>query len=241
MAARGERGLKERWPLRRPRDRSEELLYSSSSMVAKEEEPRFGSREQEAPRGREAPSLQARLPQPPWVASSIYKNAKGWFSLSKSRYAMGNKSVSPLQYGHQMTPMVQVKTRKKDNGQMGFHVVSEDVKAAKPTATDAAEEIGPSEQVLRWRKGPGKAQAPAQPPKAFRKAAEGSGHQNPLTWFGILVPQSLRQAQRTFQEGIQLAAEIASLQSDIETTQRHYHALLGEKHKLVAREKQRCP
>uniref|UniRef100_A0A670KHU4 Vacuolar ATPase assembly protein VMA22 n=1 Tax=Podarcis muralis TaxID=64176 RepID=A0A670KHU4_PODMU len=166
---------------------------------------------------------------------------QGWFSLSKSRYAMGNKSVSPLQYGHQMTPMVQVKTRKKDNGQMGFHVVSEDVKAAKPTATDAVEEIGPSEQVLRWRKGPGKAQAPAQPPKAFRKAAEGSGHQNPLTWFGILVPQSLRQAQRTFQEGIQLAAEIASLQSDIETTQRHYHALLGEKHKLVAREKQRCP
>ncbi|CAI5795844.1 Hypothetical predicted protein [Podarcis lilfordi] len=47
MAARGERGLKERWPLRRPRDRSEEFLYSSS-MVAKEEEPRFGSREQEA-------------------------------------------------------------------------------------------------------------------------------------------------------------------------------------------------
>uniref|UniRef100_A0A8D2KWA8 Vacuolar ATPase assembly protein VMA22 n=1 Tax=Varanus komodoensis TaxID=61221 RepID=A0A8D2KWA8_VARKO len=35
---------------------------------------------------------------------------QGWFSLSKSRYAMGNKSVSTLQYGHQMTPLVQVQT-----------------------------------------------------------------------------------------------------------------------------------
>ena len=39
--------------------------------------------------------------------------------------------------------------------------------------------------------------------------------QNPLKWFGILVPHSLRQAQASFREGLQLAADMASLQSRI--------------------------
>nr|KAF6494017.1 coiled-coil domain containing 115 [Rousettus aegyptiacus] len=36
--------------------------------------------------------------------------------------------------------------------------------------------------------------------------------QDPLNWFGILVPHSLRQAQASFREGLQLAADMASLQ-----------------------------
>ncbi|KAM7237524.1 hypothetical protein CapIbe_011768, partial [Capra ibex] len=39
--------------------------------------------------------------------------------------------------------------------------------------------------------------------------------QNPLKWFGILVPHSLRQAQASFREGLQLAADMVSLQSRI--------------------------
>ncbi|XP_061470387.1 coiled-coil domain-containing protein 115 [Rhineura floridana] len=160
---------------------------------------------------------------------------QGWFSLSKSRYAMGNKSVSTLQYGHQMIPLVRVKTSKKEKGQVEFHVVSEDVDAPKQKVIGAVEEFGPSEQVLRRRKGPGKTEAPTQPQNATSKPTEGLGHPNPLNWFGILVPQSLRQAQKTFQEGIHLAAEIASLQSEIETIRRCYRELLGKKQDLIAR------
>ncbi|XP_054859612.1 coiled-coil domain-containing protein 115 [Eublepharis macularius] len=163
---------------------------------------------------------------------------QGWFSLSKSRYAMGNKCVSALQYGHQMKPLVRVDTRKKEEGQVEFHVVSEGADTSKPKVekTATVEEIGPSDQVLRRRKGTGKTDAPIQPEEEISQPAEKSGKQDPLTWFGILVPQSLRQAQKTFQEGIRLTAEIASLQSEVETTRRRYRALLEEKRQISAKE-----
>ncbi|XP_026539940.1 coiled-coil domain-containing protein 115 [Notechis scutatus] len=162
---------------------------------------------------------------------------QGWFSLSKSRYAMGNKSVSTLQYGHQMTPSIQIETSKAEDGQIQFQVTTED--AFKSPAF--VEEIGPSEQVVRRRKGPGKAEDVAQPQNAASKPAETLGHQDPLNWFGILVPQSLRQAQKTFREGIHLAAEIASIQSEIEATRSYYQSLLEKKQKLVAGKKQYSP
>uniref|UniRef100_A0A8C0IUQ8 Vacuolar ATPase assembly protein VMA22 n=1 Tax=Chelonoidis abingdonii TaxID=106734 RepID=A0A8C0IUQ8_CHEAB len=92
--------------------------------------------------------------------------------------------------------------------------------------------------VLRQRKGPGKTAAPRPPLGAAPESdsQRGASSQDPLTWFGILVPQSLRQAQSSFREGILLAAEIASLQSDIEATLAQYRALLERKRQLLARE-----
>ncbi|XP_034289821.1 coiled-coil domain-containing protein 115 [Pantherophis guttatus] len=166
---------------------------------------------------------------------------QGWFSLSKSRYAMGNKSVSTLQYGHQMTPLVRIETSKAEDGQTQFQVITEDAFKGKDENPAFVEEIGPSEQVLRRRKGPGKAEDVAQPQNTASQPAETLGHQDPLNWFGILVPQSLRQAQKTFREGINLAAEIASIQSEIEATRSYYQSLLGKKQKLVAGKKQYSP
>ncbi|XP_048347125.1 coiled-coil domain-containing protein 115 [Sphaerodactylus townsendi] len=163
---------------------------------------------------------------------------QGWFSLSKSRYAMGSKSVSALQYGPQMAPLVRVNTRQKEDSQVEFHAVLEAADVSKPKAenADVVEEIGPSDQVLRQRKGLGKTEAPIRPPEDISQPAEKLEKQDPLTWFGILVPQSLRQAQKTFKEGIHLAAEIASMQSELEATRRQYRALLEEKQRLLARE-----
>ncbi|XP_032064508.1 coiled-coil domain-containing protein 115 [Thamnophis elegans] len=166
---------------------------------------------------------------------------QGWFSLSKSRYAMGNKSVSTLQYGHQMTPLVRIETSKAEDGHTQFQVIAEDVFKGKDESPTIVEEIGPSEQVLRRRKGPGSAKDVAQPLNTASQPAEALDHHDPLNWFGILVPQSLRQAQKTFREGISLAAEIASIQSEIEATQRYYKSLLGKKQKLVAGKKQYSP
>ncbi|XP_058023179.1 coiled-coil domain-containing protein 115 [Ahaetulla prasina] len=166
---------------------------------------------------------------------------QGWFSLSKSRYAMGNKSVSTLQYGHQMTPLVRIETGKADDGQTQFHVITDDAFKGKDESPNIVEEIGPSEQVLRRRKGPGKAEDVAQPQNTASQPAESLGHQDPLNWFGILVPQSLRQAQKIFREGINLAAEIASIQSEIEATRSYYQLLLEKKQKLVAGKKQYSP
>ena len=38
-------------------------------------------------------------------------SSQGWLSLSKARYAMGAKSVGPLQYASHMEPQVRVGTR----------------------------------------------------------------------------------------------------------------------------------
>ncbi|XP_054576322.1 coiled-coil domain-containing protein 115 isoform X2 [Eptesicus fuscus] len=122
---------------------------------------------------------------------------EGWLSLSKARYAMGAKSVGPLQYASRMEPQVCVCTNEAQNGLQRFRVVR--------AGAQSPEEVGPREAALRRRKGLTR----IPEPEPF------SASPNPLNWFGILVPHSLRQAQASFQEGLQLAVDMASLQIHI--------------------------
>ncbi|KAM7134254.1 coiled-coil domain-containing protein 115 [Macrochelys suwanniensis] len=129
----------------------------------------------------------------------------------------------------------------EEHGQVAFQVIPGEwaPSAAAAEGSPALEEIGPQDQVLRQRKGPGKTEAPGPPLEAAPgppDSQKGASSQDPLTWFGILVPQSLRQAQSSFKEGILLAGEIASLQSDLEATRAQYQALLERKRQLLARE-----
>lgn len=45
---------------------------------------------------------------------------------------------------------------------------------------------------------------------------KGTPAQDPLKWFGILIPNSLRQAQRSYHKAIELSLELANLQSQLE-------------------------
>ncbi|KAM5298308.1 coiled-coil domain-containing protein 115 [Ctenodactylus gundi] len=132
---------------------------------------------------------------------------EGWLSLAKARYAMGAKSVGPLQYASRMEPRVCVRVSEAQGGQQTFRVVRTD--------TQTPEEVGPHEAALRRRKGSTKTPEPG--PSA--------APQDPLNWFGILVPHSLRQAQASFQDGLQLAADIASLQIRIDSGHRQFQEL----------------
>ncbi|XP_023074405.2 coiled-coil domain-containing protein 115 [Piliocolobus tephrosceles] len=123
---------------------------------------------------------------------------EGWLSLAKARYAMGTKSVGPLQYASHMEPQVCLQASEAQEGLQKFEVVRSGV--------HAPEEVGPREAALRRRKGPTKTPEP-QSSEAPR---------DPLNWFGILVPHSLRQAQASFRDGLHLAADIASLQNRID-------------------------
>ncbi|XP_058684646.1 coiled-coil domain-containing protein 115 [Poecile atricapillus] len=53
--------------------------------------------------------------------------------------------------------------------------------------------------------------------------------QDPLGWFGVLVPPSLRQAQGSFQRGVTLAVEVAELQAGLEAAAARYRRLLRHK------------
>uniref|UniRef100_A0A1B8XSR7 Vacuolar ATPase assembly protein VMA22 n=1 Tax=Xenopus tropicalis TaxID=8364 RepID=A0A1B8XSR7_XENTR len=110
----------------------------------------------------------------------------------------------------------------EEEGHTQFHIKRQEAESQN------VEEIGSLDQPgLRHRRGP------TDPPKPPRGHTESPG-QDPLRWFGVLVPQSLRQAQSTFREGILLAAEVASLQSSVDTTQREWRLLLAEKQQLLA-------
>ncbi|XP_038199577.1 coiled-coil domain-containing protein 115 isoform X1 [Arvicola amphibius] len=108
---------------------------------------------------------------------------EGWLSLAKARYAMGAKSVGPLQYASRMEPQVCVRASEAQDGPQTFRVIKAD--------SQTPEELGPSEASLRRRKGPTKTQ----------ESGASVVPQDPLNWFGILVPHSLRQAQASFRDG----------------------------------------
>ncbi|XP_071467922.1 coiled-coil domain-containing protein 115-like [Marmota flaviventris] len=110
---------------------------------------------------------------------------------------MGAKLIGPLQYASRKEPQVCVCASETQNGSQTFWVVRADAQTP--------EEVGPRESALRRRKDPTK--TPEPEPSA--------APQDPLNWFGILVSHSLRQAQASFWDGLQLAADIASLQTCI--------------------------
>jgi len=56
--------------------------------------------------------------------------------------------------------------------------------------------------------------------------------QDPLHWFGILVPTALRQSQAAFQRAVDLTCKIASLQAKVLDVRALYHSTLKAKGRL---------
>ncbi|XP_051008782.1 coiled-coil domain-containing protein 115 isoform X1 [Acomys russatus] len=65
---------------------------------------------------------------------------EGWLSLAKARYAMGAKSVGPLQYASHMEPQVCVRASEAQDGSQTFRVVKADA--------HIPEEVGPREALF---------------------------------------------------------------------------------------------
>ncbi|TMS15854.1 Coiled-coil domain-containing protein 115 [Larimichthys crocea] len=107
------------------------------------------------------------------------------------------------------------------------------------------EDIGPQEEGIRRRIRPKKditekeASGVASSEKAPKvtpvRKCDQNPQQDPLKWFGILVPQSLKQAQTSFKQVIELSAEIAALQTAVLNTRQELKRSMKDKH--VAQEK----
>lgn len=155
---------------------------------------------------------------------------QGWFSISKARYSMGNKQVSALQYASEIEPLVCVHTRTLDNGEVDFCAERVKQKCSKEAGEYAksVEDIGPQEEGVRRRikpkqeiaeKGAGEETKSEKAPEITpSQKSDQNTQQDPLKWFGILVPQSLKQAQSSFKQVIELSAEIATLQTALSNT-----------------------
>lgn len=174
----------------------------------------------------------------------------GWFAMSKARYAMGNKCVSSLQYGHEMAPLVRLHTNALEKGEVQFRTERTEPKPVENSKEEPkeVEEIGPKEEGVRRRKTVNKKTDKEDPlePKEMPDTKEKTepdrmvkgqtSSQDPLKWFGILVPQSLKQAQSSFKQVIELAAEIATLQTQVEATREEFRTQLQSKQLLQGRE-----
>lgn len=158
---------------------------------------------------------------------------QGWFSLSKARYSMGNKQVSALQYASEMEPQVGIQTRTGEGGALEFCTERISVKSSTERVQDTpVEDIGPKEEGVRRRIKPTK--EPSEPEEGVAASSEKPSirtaeppavshnskcdenpQADPLKWFGILVPQTLKQAQSSFRQVIELSAEVATLQAAV--------------------------
>lgn len=166
---------------------------------------------------------------------------QGWFTTSKARYSMGNKQVSALQYASEMEPLVRVHTRTLDNGEVKFCTERVTQSTESGQNVKPVEDIGPQEGGVRRRNKPkNAAEKKANDETSNEKAPEvtpvKTGDQNPqqdpLKWFGILVPQSLKQAQSSFKQVIELSAEIATLQSAVVASREELKSCMKDKHIL---------
>ncbi|XP_043080527.1 coiled-coil domain-containing protein 115 [Puntigrus tetrazona] len=157
---------------------------------------------------------------------------EGWFSIAKARYSMGNKQVSALQYASEMEALVHVKTSVLEDGTAEFKCERKENKTEE-LENNTIEDIGAKETGLRRRintKQNGVKEEQETGPQVKRKEESSAPeHRDPLKWFGILVPQNLKQAQSAFKEVITLSAEIASLQSSILATRKEMQAKMKEK------------
>ncbi|KAM4611132.1 coiled-coil domain-containing protein 115 [Polymixia lowei] len=172
---------------------------------------------------------------------------QGWFSISKARYSMGNKQVSSLQYASQSDPLICVQARTLDNGGAEFCIKRITQKSHMGSGKDAecVEDIGPKEGVRRRIKSKTDVTEKEESDKANCETSstkmelpevlpvtkgDQNPQQEPLKWFGILVPQSLKQAQSSFKQVIELSAEIATLQSAVFNTREELKLSMKLKH-----------
>lgn len=63
---------------------------------------------------------------------------------------------------------------------------------------------------------------------------EEDGPSDPLKWFGVLVPQNLKNSQKRFQESVYLAASIANTQAELDSVRSRLETLRTQKDSLCS-------
>uniref|UniRef100_A0A1B6CZ24 Vacuolar ATPase assembly protein VMA22 n=1 Tax=Clastoptera arizonana TaxID=38151 RepID=A0A1B6CZ24_9HEMI len=122
----------------------------------------------------------------------------GCLDLAKSRYIMGNNSVSALQFPtDDVTPLTSIETSTND-GKTTFHL--------NKTIPDVKKLSSEEDQVLDKNK-----------------------EKDPLKWFGVLVPQNLRQSKTWFEKALDISVQCANVTSEINSYENKYSDLLKKK------------
>lgn len=175
----------------------------------------------------------------------------GHLNLSKARYSMGNKSVGALQYSHKMDFAlyhVEDGCPKEQSESMTCmfnlqkSLPGKGVEPSKSIVDDSDQD----KNVLRRRN--------SRQPDGLRENSDeisgfeelnlskeeklpldGSSNgciQDPIKWFGILVPGCLKTGQKNFQSAIELSCEVVNLEAKLSEIIDKFKVLKTRKTKL---------
>ena len=176
----------------------------------------------------------------------------GHLNLSKARYSMGNKSVGALQYSHKMDhALYHIESVYSEEQSVDTCVAFELKKSSpgkvmKPSKADT-DEKDEERNVLRRRKpqrsdsltdeitGIEELSLSKEEKLPFESSSNGCV-QDPLKWFGILVPGCLRTGQKNFQSAIELSCEMVNLEIKLKEIIEKFKALRTRKRELILEE-----
>lgn len=184
-----------------------------------------------------------------------YLNASirdGHLNLSKARYSMGNKSVGALQYSHKMDCALYHVGGVNFKEQSGDNCVTLELKKILPgkvmeTSKADIDEKDEEINVLRRRK-PQKSGnlndeitgieelSLSKEEKSPVESSINGYVQDPLKWFGILVPGCLRTGQKNFQSAIELSCEMVNLELKLKEIEEKFKALKARKRDVILEE-----
>ena len=182
----------------------------------------------------------------------------GHLNLSMARYSMGNKAVSSLQYSHKMEcalyhvdlvdeeNLAAFRLRKVNPGEVLSEANTSDgnklegstaLRRRKPRNIDKDKDNQESSQL----KIEDIEISDMLESVKLNESSSTNGNakvkkvQDPIQWFGVLVPSSLRNGQHKFQTAIELSGEVATVEARLKQIVEKYEHL--KRNKRLLREK----
>lgn len=130
----------------------------------------------------------------------------GFLCLSKSRYVIGNKAISRTQYNIAENSGLKIQTNIKSKTNL-FEIESDIIQSTtKDTITE--------DPALRNRN---------QKKDGIVLDVNKERTVDPINWFGVLVPQTLRHSQKHFRQCVLLCVDIASLENEYVSNEKKYN------------------
>lgn len=146
----------------------------------------------------------------------------GSLHLAKARYIMGNSNVSalklPTEESTDVRALCAVSTtfEKMGNPVFELHKLEPNQKHNRGKEEDEEDEGGVELIGLK--------ELSIQQDSLSANVAS-----DPILWFGVLVPQNLRQAQNAYRQALEMAVEAANIQAELEATRLRRSQLIGQR------------
>ncbi len=170
------------------------------------------------------------------LVAIAFSQCQLWFILFiQARYSMGANSVGALQYDTENMEAASVVSISDDDEIEAIYPVfnlkssqlepaksSDGVRKRQVHSEKDIDEVADSVEELALDK------------ETIDHANDASSKkQDSLKWFGVLVPQSLKDCQKKFKEAVRVSCDLATLKVKLSSLQSHYCQLMQEKQDIL--------